>query len=85
MQQPKVADVVRKHTKRLSRPRGLTRDPDRREARYAMYKAFVQWHWRDPLGAECRVRLPGCVVRRIRRTYFPKSCVRARLRFLDGM
>ena len=74
MQQPKVADVVRKHTKRLSRPRGLTRDPDRREARYAMYKAFVQWHWRDPLGAECRVRLPGCVVRRIRRTFPNPVC-----------
>jgi hypothetical protein len=74
MQQPKVADVVRQHTKRLSRPRGLTRDPDRREARYAMYKAFVQWHWRDPLGAECRVRLPGCVVRRIRRTFPNPVC-----------
>ena len=48
-------------------------DLDGRKARHALYKAVVAWQWANPLGAENRVRLPTCVLHRVRRL-FPNPC-----------
>lgn len=75
LQQPSIQKIREKHETRLASPRGKASDPDRREARYAMYRGVVRWHWSDPLGAENRVRLPMCVMQRIRRIFPNPACV----------
>ena len=75
LQQSKIQDIVAKHQKRQATAKGRASDPDRREARFAMYRGFVAWQWADPLGAENRVRLPGCVMRRIRKLFPNPVCI----------
>ena len=47
-------------------------DEDHTTARYELYRAFVKWEFRNPLGREKRVRLCDCVVYEIRKM-FPSS------------
>jgi hypothetical protein len=63
---------VRDKQQRRRRKPGV--DADGREARHAMYKAVIRWQWASPLGAENRVRLPDCVVHRIRRLFPNPRC-----------
>ena len=73
LQQRRIAEVVERHRKiQREKPR---EDPDGRRARHAMYKAVVAWQWANPLGSENRVRLPRCVLHRVRRL-FPNPCCR---------
>ena len=74
LQQSRLRDIVAKHQRRLATPQGRAKDPDRREARYALYRGFVAWQWADPLGSENRVRLPKCVMTRIRRLFPNPIC-----------
>jgi len=64
LQQSRVASVIEKH--RCRRQANRRADPDGSQARHACYKAIVAWQWANPLGAEQRVRLPNCVMRRVR-------------------
>lgn len=71
LQQRDIAALVERHRKvRRDKPRD---DLDGRKARHALYKAVVAWQWANPLGAENRVRLPTCVLHRVRRL-FPNPC-----------
>ena len=73
LQQRSIYELVEKHRKRRrEQPRD---DPDGRKARHALYKAVIAWQWANPLGAENRVRLPTCVLHRVRRL-FPNPCCR---------
>jgi len=74
LQQRSIQTIVEKHQHKLRTARGSARDPDRREARYAMYRGVITWSWSDPLGAENRVRLPMCVMKRIRRMFPNPIC-----------
>ena len=62
LQQTSMQKIREKHEAKLKTAKGRAGDPDRREARYAMYRGVVRWRWADPLGAENRVRLPVCVM-----------------------
>ena len=74
LQQRSIYELVEKHRKlRREKPRD---DPDGRRARHALYKAVIAWQWANPLGAENRVRLPTCVLHRVRRLFpNPRCCV----------
>ena len=50
-QEPKLQRLKTRHDKKLRTPRGRAADPDRREARHAMYKCVVALRWADPMGA----------------------------------
>eukprot|EP00966_Prymnesium_polylepis_P169980 3929352-Prymnesium_polylepis.1 len=67
LQQRRLAALVAKHQAlRRRRPHD---DQDGREARHAMYKEFVAWQFSNPLGAEQRVRIPYCVMFRVRKLF----------------
>ena len=71
LQQSRMAAIIEKHQRlRLRRPRD---DPDGRAARHVCYKGVIAWQWANPLGAEQRVRLPSCVLYRVRKL-FPNPC-----------
>jgi len=74
LQKTSVRKIREKHEARLRTAKGRAADPDRREARYAMYRGVVRWRWADPLGAENRVRLPMCVMQKIRRMFPNPIC-----------
>ena len=77
MQQNRVVTVIQKQHQRRATRRSRRRpddDPDRRGARFAVYRAVVAWLWSNPLGAEQRVRLPPCVVQRVRREFPNPAC-----------
>ena len=74
LQQTSMQKIREKHEAKLKTAKGRAGDPDRREARYAMYRGVVRWRWADPLGAENRVRLPMCVMQRIRRIFPNPKC-----------
>lgn len=77
MQQNRIRDIAAKHHLRINTRRARGKrddDPDRRRARYAMYRGVVGWLWANPLGAEQRVRLPTCVVKRVRREFPNPAC-----------
>ena len=77
MQQNRIRDIAAKRHLRINTRRFRKRpddDPDRRGARYAMYRGVVGWLWANPLGAEQRVRLPTCVVKRVRREFPNPAC-----------
>jgi hypothetical protein len=72
LQQTRMAAIVEKHQRlRLRKPRD---DPDGRQARHACYKGVVAWQWANPLGAEQRVRLPMCVLCRVRKLFPNPRC-----------
>ena len=50
------------------------RDPDNKQARYALYRAVVGWLWANPLGSENRVKLPACVEIGICKTFPNPVC-----------
>lgn len=77
----RISHLVAERQAALRRRPGC--DPDRREARHTLYKAVVAWQWADPLGAGVRVRLPRCVLYRIRRL-FPHPDCSAGCDYLDG-
>ena len=56
-------------------------DPDRRGGRYEVYRGVVAWQWANPLGAEQRVWLPACVVKRTRRLFPNPICCEGRCGF----
>ena len=58
MQQNRVVTVIQKQHQR----------------RATLYRAVVAWLWSNPLGAEQRVRLPPCVVQRVRREFPNPAC-----------
>jgi hypothetical protein len=72
LQQRRISTVVDEQRRELQR-RPFA-DPDRRSARHNLYRAVVKWHWSDPLGAENRVRLPRCVMHRIRQLFPNPAC-----------
>ena len=72
LQQSRISAEVEGRQSMRAR-RGPRDDRDGREARHALYKAVVAWQWANPLGAENRVRLPSCVLHRVRRL-FPNPC-----------
>ena len=77
MQQNRIRDIAAKRHLRINTRRARRKpddDPDRRGARYAMYRGVVGWLWANPLGAEQRVRLPTCVVKRVRREFPNPAC-----------
>jgi hypothetical protein len=74
LQHKSVSDVVEAHEKSLTTDKGKREDPDRRQARYAMYRGIVQWKWADPLGAGNRVRLPKCMNIKVRRLFANPCC-----------
>ena len=53
---------------------GCNPDADQSEARYKLYRAVVRWLWANPLGAENRVQLPACVVKKIRQLFPNPKC-----------
>lgn len=73
LQQSRMAAIVEKQQRlRQRKPRD---DPDGRQARHACYKGVIAWQWANPLGAEQRVRLPPCVVYRVRKLFpNPRCC-----------
>ena len=72
LQQSRMAALVEKHQRLWQRrPRD---DPDGRQARHACYKGVVAWQWANPLGAEQRVRLPPCVLYRVRKLFPNPRC-----------
>ena len=81
LQQSRISTVIEKHHR--SRQKHPRADRDGREARYACYKAVVAWQWANPLGAENRVRLPSCILFRVR-SLFPNPCCRSGCDYLDG-
>ena len=46
-----------------------------------MYRGVVAWQWANPLGAEQRVRLPACVVKRTRRLFPNPICCEGKCDF----
>jgi hypothetical protein len=72
LQERDVAGVVEKHQKR--RRLHARADVNGGEARHACYKCIVASQFKDPLGAEQRVRLPGCVTRCVRRLFPNPAC-----------
>ena len=73
LQERRISRLVAERQAAMRR-RGRNPDPDRREARHALYKAVVAWQWADPLGAGVRIRLPRCVMYRIRRLFPHPNC-----------
>lgn len=82
LQQRRISAVVA--AQQRERQRGG--DPSGVAARKAMYRAVIKWQWSDPLGGGNRVRLPRCVMHRIRKL-FPnpvcRECGPAACDFLD--
>ena len=71
LQQTRISKLIKKlQAKRRRKPLD---DQDGRGARYACYRAVISWQWANPLGAENRVRLPWCVLYRVRQL-FPNPC-----------
>ena len=81
LQQRRIAAIIEKHRHR--RQKKPHEDPDGREARHALYKAVVAWQWANPLGAENRVRLPCCVMYRVRKL-FPNPICGGDCDYLEG-
>eukprot|EP00966_Prymnesium_polylepis_P036496 846579-Prymnesium_polylepis.2 len=81
LQQRRIATLVEKH--QGIRARRPSDDPDGRTGRHMLYKAVVAWQWANPLGAENRVRLPFCVMYRVRRL-FPNPCCGEGCDYLEG-
>lgn len=72
LQQRRINAVV--EAQQRARRRKPSSDPDGRESRYAMYRAVIKWQWSDPLGAGNRVRLPSCVLHRVRKLFPNPAC-----------
>ena len=72
LQQRRINAVV--EAQQRARRRKPSSDPDGREARYAMYRTVIKWQWSDPLGAGNRVRLPRCVLHRVRKLFPNPVC-----------
>ena len=81
LQQTRIRAVVERHQHlRQRKPHDYG---DGRSARHECYKAVIRWKWADPLGAGQRVRLPVCVLYRIRRL-FPNPCCGDGCDYLDA-
>ena len=72
LQDWRISALVEDHQRLRQRKPG--EDPDGGKARHAMYKGVVAWEFASPLGAEQRVRLPACVLYRIRRLFPNPEC-----------
>ena len=74
MQQNRIRDIAAKRHLRINTRRTLKKpddDPDRRGARYAMYRGVVGWLWANPLGAEQRVPLQALQALSVRSLPWP--------------
>ena len=72
LQQTRIARLVVQFTER--RRRAPSAYGDGRPARYPIYREVVRWQFVDVLGAEQRVRLPPCVLRKVRQLFPNPLC-----------